>query len=146
MAANDGGVCRLTVLCSGSGTNLQAVIDAVSDGRIPNSKIVKVFVNRKTAFAVKRAEKAGIPTEYFNLVTGGFTQKGEKDEVKLRDGRARYDAALAELVVKDKPDLVVLAGWMHVFSEPFLNPLDAAGVPVINLHPALPGKLPSAHP
>ncbi|OLN95842.1 Phosphoribosylglycinamide formyltransferase [Colletotrichum chlorophyti] len=138
MASNNSETCRLVVLCSGSGTNLQAIIDAIAEKKITQCQIVKVFVNRKTAYAVKRAEQAGIPTEYFNLVTGGFTKKGEKDETKLKDGRSRYDAALAELVLKEKPDLVVLAGWMHVFTEPFLLPLDAAGVPVINLHPALP--------
>lgn len=131
--------CRLIVLCSGNGTNLQALIDAVASGQIPRSRIVKVFVNRKTAYAATRAQQAGIPSEYFNLVSGGFQQKGEKDEAKLKDARARYDAALAENVLADKPHLVVLAGWMHVFSEPFLTPVDAAGVPVINLHPALPG-------
>ncbi|KAK1708975.1 phosphoribosylglycinamide formyltransferase [Colletotrichum lupini] len=137
--------CRLVVLCSGSGTNLQAIINAVADGTVPRSKIEKVIVNRKTAYAVQRAEKAGIPTRYFNLVSGGFTAKGEKDEAKLREGRGRYDAALAELVLQNEPDLVVLAGWMHVFSAPFLRPLEAAGVPVINLHPALPGRYDGAN-
>ncbi|TDZ22289.1 Phosphoribosylglycinamide formyltransferase [Colletotrichum orbiculare MAFF 240422] len=135
---------KILVLCSGSGTNLQALIDACQAGEIPGD-IIKVVVNRKNAFAVKRAEKAGIPTEYFNLVSGGFTQKGEKDEAKLREGRARYDAALAERVLEDKPDLVVLAGWMHVFATSFLAPLDAVGIPVINLHPALPGRYDGAN-
>lgn len=143
MAANtDAPVCRLTVLCSGNGSNLQAVIDAVESGKIPQSRIIKVIVNRKNAYATTRAANHGIPTEYFNLVSGGYTQKGEKDEAKLKEGRARYDADLAQLVLKDKPDLVVLAGWMHVFSEPFLTPLDAVKVPAINLHPALPGETP----
>lgn len=136
----DNKVCRLTVLCSGNGSNLQALIDACESGKIPRSKIIKVIVNRKNAYATTRAANAGIPTAYFNLVSGGFQQKGEKDEAKLKDARSRYDAALAELVLQDKPDLVVLAGWMHVFSEPFLTPLDAANVQAINLHPALPGE------
>ncbi|ROT36982.1 phosphoribosylglycinamide formyltransferase [Sodiomyces alkalinus F11] len=137
--------CRLTVLCSGNGTNLQALIDAVASGEIPRSRITKVFINRKTAYAATRAHQAGIPSEYFNLVSGGFQQKGEKDEAKLRESRARYDAALAQKVLQDKPDLIVLAGWMHVFGEPFLTPVGAAGVPVINLHPALPGKYDGAN-
>ncbi|GJC86918.1 phosphoribosylglycinamide formyltransferase [Colletotrichum tofieldiae] len=130
--------CRLVVLCSGSGTNLQAIIDAIAAGTVPNSKIERVIVNRKNAFAVQRAERAGIPTKYFN-------QKGEKDEAKLREGRARYDAALAEIVLQDRPDLIVLAGWMAIFTSSFLRPLDAAGVPVINLHPALPGAYDGAN-
>jgi phosphoribosylglycinamide formyltransferase len=134
---------RVTVLCSGSGSNLQAIIDASQSGGIlPNVSIVKVITNRKAAFAIERAEKAGIPTEYFNLVKDGFHAAGEKDVAKLREARARYDDALGQKVLLDKPDLVVLAGWMHVFSPSFLKHLDAAKVPIINLHPALPGESP----
>ena len=83
----------------------------------------------------------GIPWEYFNLISNGFLPKGEKDPEKVADARKRYDAALAEKVLaqEERPELVVLAGWMHVFSAPFLEPLQKAGVRVINLHPALPG-------
>ncbi|KAJ2903173.1 phosphoribosylglycinamide formyltransferase [Zalerion maritima] len=136
---------KLTVMCSASGTNLQALIDAVAAGSIPNASIIKVVVNRKTAYAAKRAEQAGIPAEYFNLVNGRYHKAGEKDEAVLKTARAKYDADLAQRVLKDSPDMVVLAGWMHVFSEPFLKPLDAAGIPVINLHPALPGKYDGAN-
>lgn len=142
MSATDSNVCRLTVLCSGNGSNLQALIDAVESGKIPRSKIIKVIYNRSAAYAKTRAANAGIPTKYFNLVSEGFQQKGEKDQAKLKDARSRYDAALADVILQDKPDLVVLAGWMHVFSEPFLTPLDAAKVQAINLHPALPGEQP----
>ncbi|KAJ0374881.1 hypothetical protein COL26b_006897 [Colletotrichum chrysophilum] len=114
MAANDAQTCRISILCSGSGTNLQAIIDAVQNGQISNSKIIKVIVNRAKAFSVQRAKDAGIPHDYFNLVSQGFVAKGEKDEAKLKAGRARYDAELAQKVLGDKPDLVVLAGWMHI--------------------------------
>lgn len=130
---------RISVLCSGNGSNLQALIDACANGRIPGT-IVRVTVNRKSAYATTRAEKAGIPTNYFNLVKDGFQTAGEKDAEKLKDARSRYDAALAQQILQDKPELVVLAGWMHIFSEAFLRPLKAVGVPVINLHPALPGE------
>ncbi|KKA30525.1 hypothetical protein TD95_003371 [Thielaviopsis punctulata] len=136
---------RLVVMCSGSGTNLQAIINAISTSAIPHAQIVKVFVNRKTAYAVTRAAAAGIPSTYFNMVKDGFHAAGEKDDAKLRDARAKYDAALAQLVLAEKPDLVVLAGWMQVFTPQFLNPVGAAGVPVINLHPALPGKYDGAN-
>ena len=132
--------CRIVVMASGSGSNFQAVLDAVASGRIPNSQIVRLYVNRKTAFAVSRAEKAGIPSEYFNMVSGGFQAKGEKDAGKLAEARSRYDAALAEKVTQQSPDLIVLAGWMHVFTPSFLDPLAEKGVPIINLHPALPGE------
>lgn len=132
--------CRIVVMASGSGSNFQALLDAVASGRIPNSHIVRLFVNRKTAYAVTRAEKAGIPSEYFNMVSGGFQAKGEKDTEKLAEGRSRYDAALADKVIQQSPDLIVLAGWMHVFTPSFLDPLAEKGIPIINLHPALPGE------
>jgi phosphoribosylglycinamide formyltransferase len=132
-------VCRITAMCSGSGTNLQALIDAVEAGRIADSKIVRVVVNRKNAFAATRAATANIPSDYFNLVKDGFQAAGEKDPSKLAEARRSYDGALAERVLRDEPDLVVLAGWMHVFSPAFLKPLEEKGVAIINLHPALPG-------
>ncbi|KAK7739922.1 Bifunctional purine biosynthetic protein ADE5,7 [Cytospora paraplurivora] len=132
--------CRIVVLASGSGSNFQALLDNVASGRIPNSQIVQLFVNRKNAYAATRAQGAGVPVEYFNMVSGGFQAKGERDPERLREGRSRYDSALAEKVLQHAPDLVVLAGWMHVFTESFLKPLAAKGVPVINLHPALPGR------
>ncbi|ROV97663.1 hypothetical protein VSDG_04560 [Cytospora chrysosperma] len=127
--------CRIVVLASGSGSNFQALLDAVATGRIPGSQIVQLFVNRKNAYAATRAEGAGVPTEYFNMVSGGFQPKGEKDPERLREARSRYDAALAEKVIQHSPDLIVLAGWMHVFTESFLKPLAEKGVPIINLHP-----------
>lgn len=84
----------------------------------------------------------GIPWEYFNLISNGFQKKGEKDEQKIAEARQKYDAALAEKILSAevKPELIVLAGWMYVFSNAFLDPIDKAGIRVINLHPALPGK------
>lgn len=137
--------CRIVVMASGSGSNFQALLDGVASGRIANAQIVRLFVNRKTAYAVTRAERSGVPSEYFNMVAGGFQAKGEKDTTRLKEARTRYDAALAEKVLAEKPDLVVLAGWMHVFTEGFLRPVAERGVKVINLHPALPGELLELH-
>lgn len=131
---------RIVVLASGSGSNFQALLDAVSSSKIQNAEIVRLFVNRKAAYAVTRAEKAGVPSEYFNMVSGGFQPKGEKDPVKLKEARQNYDAVLAEKVLQQSPDLIVLAGWMHVFTEGFLVPVAEKRVRIINLHPALPGK------
>lgn len=136
---------RISVLCSGNGTNLQALIDSCASNA-PDSirgKIIKVTVNRKGAYATTRAEKAGIPTDYFNLVKDGYQKLGEKDSEVLKEARLRYDADLAERILRDKPDLVVLAGWMHVLTPNFLRPVSDAGVPIINLHPALPGAFKS---
>ncbi|KAF4961954.1 hypothetical protein FSARC_9945 [Fusarium sarcochroum] len=129
---------QLLVMASGNGSNFQSILDACADGRIPNTRVSKLFVNKKTAYSIQRAEKAGVPHEYFNLVTHGYLAKGEKDPARVKEGRARYDADLAAKIVEAKPDMVVLAGWMHVFDQAFLTPLQAAGLNVINLHPALP--------
>jgi phosphoribosylglycinamide formyltransferase len=77
------------------------------------------------------------------LINNGFLLKGEKDEKKVAEAREKYDAALAKKILtenKERPELVILAGWMHVFSGAFLEPLERAGIKVINLHPALPGE------
>jgi phosphoribosylglycinamide formyltransferase len=70
-------------------------------------------------------------------------RKGEIDEQKVAEGRQKYDAALAARILstdKERPELIVLAGWMHVFSDAFLKPIERAGVRIINIHPALPRK------
>lgn len=134
--------CRIVVMASGNGSNFQALIDAIANGQIPNSKIIRLIVNRGKAYATQRAESAGIPWEYFNLISNGFQVKGEKDPQKIQESRDKYDAALAEKLLSGdfRPDLVVLAGWMYVFGKEFLDPLEEAGIKIINLHPALPGK------
>lgn len=142
MASSTPTTARIVVMASGSGSNFQALLDGLATSRIPNAQITRLFVNRKTAYAITRAEKAGVPSEYFNMVADGFQPKGEKDPERLQEARTKYDAALAEKVLAEKPDLVVLAGWMHVFTEGFLGPVGERGVRVINLHPALPGISP----
>lgn len=140
--------CRILVMASGNGSNFQAIIDAVSSSpsAIPSATIIRLIVNRSTAFARQRAAQHGIPCTYHNLVSHGFLKKGDRDHAaKVEAARGRYDAALADLVLSkegsdERPQLVVLAGWMHVFGDAFLKPMAKAGIRVINLHPALPGK------
>ena len=121
---------RLAVLISGNGSNLQAIIDAIRLHVLP-AQIVVVVSNRKDAYGLERAAKAGIPTAYHPLKP--YTDAGRS--------RADYDADLAAIVRKYDPDWVVLAGWMHVLSDAFLHHYPYR---VINLHPALPGKFPGA--
>lgn len=120
---------RLVVLISGSGTNLQAIIDAIAAKKL-DAEIALVVSNRKAAYGLVRAEQAGIPTLYFPL------------KPYAEAGREAYDCDLAEQVKQYVPDLVVLAGWMHIFSPEFLNRFPYQ---VINLHPALPGQFAGAH-
>jgi phosphoribosylglycinamide formyltransferase len=130
---------RTTVLISGEGSNLQALIDAQSD-TMPYLKIVRVISNKGKANGLNRAKAARIPTAVHNLVTGKYQKAGETDTVIKEAARLPYDVDLAKLVLADTPDIVVLAGWMHIVSPKFLEPLNAAKVPIINLHPALPKK------
>ncbi|MCJ1387810.1 hypothetical protein MMC18_000653 [Xylographa bjoerkii] len=127
---------RILVLISGNGTNLQALIDAATSSRIPNAKIIHVISNRKDAYGLQRAEKAGISTSYHNLLK----YKKQYGDQSIENIRAIYDRDLVEMVLKNTPDLVVCAGFMHVLADTFLQPLQEAGVPIINLHPALPGQ------
>lgn len=73
------------------------------------------------------------------MISGGFLKKGESDEQKIVEGRQKYDAALAEKILSAevRPELIVLAGWMHVFSTAFLDPIKKAGINIINLHPSV---------
>jgi formyltetrahydrofolate-dependent phosphoribosylglycinamide formyltransferase len=125
------GLPRLAVFISGSGTNLQAILDAVAGGRLP-AEVVLVVSNRKDAYGLVRAARAGVATLYFPL-------KPYKEDGR---GREAYDAGLAEAVAAYRPDWIVLAGWMHVLSPVFLDRFPGR---VINLHPALPGQFAGTH-
>jgi phosphoribosylglycinamide formyltransferase-1 len=121
----------LAVLISGSGSNLQAIIDAVEDGRLP-ARIAVVVSNRKAAYGLERAEAAGIPSRYHPLKP--YRDAGQE--------RTEYDADLAAILAEYAPDWVVLAGWMHIFTNAFIDHYPNR---IVNLHPALPGQFPGAH-
>ena len=115
---------RLVVLASGSGTNLQAILDACVDGRLP-AGVAAVVSNKAGSGALQRAADAGVPYVHVAPHTG--------------EPRADYDARLADIVSGFDPDWVVLAGWMRVLSMSFLGWFPGM---VVNLHPALPGQFP----
>lgn len=129
---------RLTVLISGNGSNLQAVIDKLSTEKFPEVSIVRVLSNRKDAYGLERARKANIPTTYHNLVK--YKKQHPATPEGVQQAREEYDAELARLVLEDKPDLVYCLGFMHVLSPRFLGPLEEKKIKIINLHPALPGQ------
>lgn len=124
-------VKRLIVLISGNGSNLQAIIDAIQAGQL-TARIELVVSNRREAYGLVRAEEANLPTLYFPL----------KPYLEAGQSREQYDLALAERVAACQPDLIVLAGWMHVLSAAFLERFPQR---VLNLHPALPGCFPGTH-
>ncbi|KAI9887004.1 MAG: hypothetical protein M1823_001148 [Watsoniomyces obsoletus] len=184
---------RLTVLISGNGSNLQALIDATTSPtstttntttpftttttttttsnsspppRLQNLlKIVRVISNRKSAYGLQRASKAGIPTTYHNLIQyrkmyntqspgigigGGETSTLSRSGIDQRGGeedvaRKHYDQDLLKIILEDNPDLIICAGWMHVLSPEFLDPLKGGnegkkGIYILNLHPARLGE------
>ncbi|KAK5050753.1 hypothetical protein LTR84_003312 [Exophiala bonariae] len=142
---------NITVLISGSGTNLQALIDACGQApavkgkpaprrTLPNGHITHVISNRREAKGLERAQNAHIPVTYHNLLA--YKKKFPDTEAGNNAARAHYDTDLAQKILTHIPcpDLVVCAGFMHILSREFVNQLAKADVPIINLHPALPGK------
>ncbi|TQF05080.1 phosphoribosylglycinamide formyltransferase [Kitasatospora acidiphila] len=118
---------RLVVLVSGSGTNLQALIEAVADPAY-GAEIVAVGADRESIAGLERAERVGIPT---------FVHR-----VKDFTDRADWDAALTASVAEQQPDLVVTAGFMKLLGPRFIG---AFGGRIVNTHPALLPAFPGAH-
>ena len=112
-----------------------------------------VLSNRKAAHGLVRAQKADPPIPTLYLALQPFVKaaaaapeglgEGEQEQQRAR-ARATYDAEVARIVLDARPDVVVLAGWMHVLGEAFLDAV-CPSTPVINLHPALPGAFDGAH-
>lgn len=123
---------RLAVLISGGGTNLQAIIDACASGALPGTRVAVVVSNRRAAYGLRRAEAHGIPT--IHHPPRPYRLAGRS--------REEYDADLAALLAPYAVDLVVQAGWMHLFTMAFLRHYPGR---VLNIHPALPGAFPGMH-
>jgi phosphoribosylglycinamide formyltransferase-1 len=110
---------RLVVLVSGSGTNLQALLDACTDPTY-GARVVAVGADREGIEGLARADRAGVPTFVKRL--GHFSSRDE------------WDRALADTVAAFEPDLVVLAGFMKLVGPEFLARFPGR---VVNTHPAL---------
>lgn len=118
---------RLAVLVSGNGTNLQAVIDRIEAHEI-NGRIVCVVSNKRDAYALKRAERHGIPTIIHE--SGAYADRRE------------YDTALADILRDHGVELVVLAGFMRILTDVMVNAFPHA---IMNIHPALLPAFPGLH-
>ena len=118
---------RLVVLVSGSGTNLQALLDATGDPAY-GARVVAVGADRDDIEGLRRAERFGVET---------FVHR-----VRDFPSRADWDVALAATVASYAPDLVVLAGFMKLVGPAFL--LEPAGR-TLNTHPALSPSFPGMH-
>lgn len=118
---------RLVVLVSGSGTLLQALLDASAAG-VLDASVVAVGADREDAFGLERARRAGVPTFVHPLAPGA--------------DRAAWDAELTRLVAAHDPDLVVSAGFLKLVGAAFL---ERFGGRMINSHPALLPSFPGGH-
>ena len=112
----------ITVLVSGGGTNLQAIIDSIAEGELKTAGVFikKVISNKRDAFALERAKKAGIEACVVS----------PKDYPK----RADFEKALKEAIDESAPDLIVLAGFLVVIPEIIVR---AYPKKIINIHPSL---------
>lgn len=111
---------NVVVMVSGGGTNLQAIIDAVDNGTITNTRLVGVISNNKNAYALERARIRGIPAQC-------VSPKGY-------EGRAQFNRKLLEAVDAYEPDLVVLAGFLVVIPPEMTAKYKNR---MINIHPSL---------
>ena len=111
---------RIAVLVSGGGTNLQALIDAQTQGIITSGRIEVVISSKKDAYALERAKKAGIPS--------AVASRKELGSLDAFEGRIR------EILDEYKIDVIVLAGFMSILSENFVK---AYPKRIINVHPSL---------
>ncbi len=115
------------VLISGSGSNLQAIIDAINRGEI-NAELKAVISNRRDAFGLQRARRAAIPSEVI-------------DHAEFRD-RSAFDRELVRRIGAYRPKLIVLAGFMRILTPVFINRFEGC---VLNIHPSLLPKLRGLH-
>ena len=111
---------KLAVLVSGGGTNLQAIIESIADGRIRNAKIQVVISNNKNAYALERAKAKNIATAV-----------AWKRELGSQEA---FERAIEKELAAHKIDLIVLAGFMNILSADFTAKWPER---IINVHPAL---------
>lgn len=119
---------RIVVLVSGTGSNLQSVIDAVAEGSLKNVGIAAVGADKHGTLGIERSAAAGIETFVVNF----------KDFAERSD----WNHALTEKCLSYEPDYVVSSGFMRIVGEEFINAFDGT---YINTHPALLPSFPGAH-
>lgn len=124
---NEGSLPKIVVLLSGSGSNLQAIIDQVTQGNL-KCEIACVISNKADAFGLERAKKSGIKTQVIN----------HKDY----DSREGFDAYLQSQIDLYEPTLVVLAGFMRILTAPFTEHYEGK---MLNIHPSLLPKFQGLH-
>ncbi|WP_289028686.1 phosphoribosylglycinamide formyltransferase [uncultured Paraglaciecola sp.] len=109
----------IVVLVSGNGSNLQAIIDNIAQGKI-NAKVVAVFANKQNAYGLTRAKNADIPAVFIDH--------------KEFASREEYDNEMMERIDQYSPDLIVLAGFMRILTANFVEHYQGK---MLNIHPSL---------
>jgi phosphoribosylaminoimidazole-succinocarboxamide synthase/formyltetrahydrofolate-dependent phosphoribosylglycinamide formyltransferase len=128
---------KIVVMFSGYGSNFKSIIETINAGSL-NCEIVGCITNHRFGVEMVKANCYPIPTYYLPFFSKNI-EKRKKFDYSTRD---EYDGLLAKQINDVfKPDLVVLAGWMHILGNSFLSKVEN----VINLHPALPGQFPGGH-
>lgn len=127
MSGSHGQALKIGVLASGSGSNLQSIIDTIEAGKLP-VRIACVVSNNATAFALERAKRHGIPSLHIDH--------------RIFSGREAYDAAIVETLHEHGVQLVVLAGFMRIITPVLLDAFPSA---IMNIHPALLPAFPGLH-
>lgn len=144
----------ITVLISGSGLNLQALLEA-QKAHVLKGSITQVISSSDTAYGLQRAANFGVPTKT-HVLKNYYKGTTKEDKDVRRERREQFNRDLANLLIHGniegtpdatytKPELVVCAGWMLILSPTVLVPLEEAGISIINLHPALPGAFDGTH-
>lgn len=118
---------RIAVLASGRGSNFQAILDAIRDGRVP-ATCSRLFTDNPKAFAIERARNAGVPVTIVDY--------------SAFPGRDAYEQALLAAMKDCAPDLIVLAGYMRIVGKTVVREFSGR---MINIHPALLPSFPGLH-
>ena len=120
---------KIAVLVSGSGTNLQTLIEQLHENKTSGIDIAAVISDRRKAYALTRAARAGIPTHV----------------VRIQDfeNRVDFDVEISKIIEHHTAELIVLAGFMKLFQPPFVRKYQNR---IINVHPTLLPAFPGAHP
>lgn len=130
---------RISVLISGRGSNLAALIDAERAGNLGGA-IVRVISNRPDAAGLARASAAGIPTTvvdhraFLTRAVSPSADSTREASLSAFSARETFDAALRDAIDADRPDLVVLAGFMRVLGASFVRHYEGR---LLNIHPSL---------
>ncbi len=119
---------NIAVFASGSGTNFEAIVNAINDNKIENTRIAILIVDRKDAYVIERAKKLNIDYKYVNI--------------KKFSSREEYEEEICKILEPLDIKFIILAGYMKIITNVLLNKYENR---IINIHPALLPSFKGAH-